>query len=82
MGYWNGWENYEEWYMVSHTEGKICEHCGSEFWPKSGRSKYCSRDQNPACDDDRYFEKLWQKNKHPLQLTGIIELMPHKQTQQ
>jgi hypothetical protein len=36
--------------------------------PDSPRKKYCTRDENPSCDDDRYFEDLWNKGKHPLQL--------------
>ena len=68
MGYWNGWSNYAEWYIYNNSEGRKCHHCGSEFLPKTGNQKFCSREDDPSCDDDRYFEKLWQKRKHPLQL--------------
>lgn len=67
MGYWNGWSNYEEWFGRTYSKGKICLHCGEEFWPKTGNQKYCRREDNPECCDDRYFAKLWEKGKHPLQ---------------
>ena len=67
MGYWNGWSNYEEWYLRTQREGKVCLHCGERFWPKSGRQKYCSREDNPACDDDRISIRLWNAGNHPLQ---------------
>lgn len=68
MGYWNGYTNYEEWFAA--TKGtKICENCNNEFQPKSAKQKYCSREDSPECDDDRFYEDLWNKNKHPLQLT-------------
>jgi hypothetical protein len=67
MGYWNGWSNYEDWYARTHNNGKLCAHCGSEFWPVNGRQKYCSREENPACHDDRISKKLWDAGKHPLQ---------------
>jgi hypothetical protein len=74
MGYWNGWENYGTWYAMNRNEGKKCAHCGGEFWPLSPRQKLCSREDSPACDDDRYFEDLWEKGKHPLQLLGFAEI--------
>lgn len=75
MGYFRGWSNFEEWYYYSGTnrdgEGYkkfICKWCGGEIkQPKSENQKYHSRDEDPACDDDRYFDGLWQKGKHPLQ---------------
>lgn len=69
MGYWNGWTNFEEWAVWAEYT-RQCAHCKNEFHPKSGNQKYCSREDNPSCDDDRYFEALWQKGKHPLQLTN------------
>jgi hypothetical protein len=71
LGYWNGWENYEDWYWTVNVHGRKCVHCGCEFSPKSGNQKYCTREENPACDDDRYFEMLWNKGRHPLQLNDI-----------
>ena len=47
---------------------KKCLHCGQEFEMRSSNQKYCHRQDNPECDDDRYFKKLWEKGKHPLQL--------------
>jgi len=67
MGYFQGYDNYEErCYYYSIT--KKCIHCGTIFIPKSPNQKYCSRENNPACDDDRISQKLWDNNKHPLQL--------------
>jgi len=70
MGYWHGYENYADYFGSTHPEMDYpkCVHCNTPFLPNSPRQKYCSREDNPACDDDRYFEKLWEKGKHPLQL--------------
>lgn len=60
---------------LNHPIGqKKCEHCGEHIDIYSNAQKFCSRQDNPACDDDRHFAKLWDKGKHPLQkeygLTG------------
>ena len=60
---------YQEEYMRNHNEGKICKHCKTEFFPEYPQQRYCSREENPACDDDRISLRLWKKGKHPLQLT-------------
>lgn len=67
MGYWNGYENYFEF---AESKGIMikCAHCGEIVQPHSPSQKYCQREDNPECDDDRYFKSLWQKGKHPLQL--------------
>lgn len=67
MGYWNGESNFYEW-AISYGYTKTCKHCRSIFYPKSGNQKFCSREDSPYCDDDRYYAKLWEKGKHPLQL--------------
>ena len=59
--------DFQDEYRRNHNEGKICKHCGGEFWPDSPAQKYCSREENPACDDDRIDAKLWEKGRHPLQ---------------
>lgn len=66
MGYWNGWANYEEWFIATQLP-KICKYCESEFYPKNGNQRVCNRENNPECDDNRYYQKLWNKGKHPLQ---------------
>jgi hypothetical protein len=67
MKYWNGWKNFYEWALMNDYTKK-CAHCGNSFTPKNGNQKYCNREDNPECQDDRYFQKLWDNNKHPLQL--------------
>lgn len=67
MGYWNNWSNFAEWCFYNDYT-RICAHCGTEFMPVSGNQKYCNREENPACESDRHFKKLWDKKKHPLQL--------------
>ena len=73
MGYWNGWANYAEWAEFS---GKriVCSNCGNVINPKSPRQKTCARDDSSECDDDVYYQKLWDKGKHPLQLNGFVKL--------
>ena len=62
-------DDYQENYIRNHVDAKICKHCGSKYWPSSPAQQYCnSREDNPACDDDRINQKLWEKGKHPLQL--------------
>lgn len=70
MGYWHGYENYADfvWSTVPEWDYPKCKHCSASFLPKSPNQKYCQRNDNPWCDDDRYFEMLWNKGKHPLQL--------------
>jgi len=68
MGYWNEYSNFHDW-AEAYEYKKKCNHCGEEFIPNSGNQKYCSREENPACDDDRISLRLWKKGKHPLQLT-------------
>lgn len=58
---------YPEQYRLNHLRGKTCRHCKSEFWPEIANQQYCSRDDIPACDDDRINAKLWKAGKHPLQ---------------
>ena len=71
-GYWNGWSNFEEWAEINrHTI--ICKHCSNEIYPTSGNQRYCNREQSPSCDDDRFFDKLWDNGKHPLQVQKEIE---------
>ena len=57
------------YYRNTHAKGRICKHCKHEFWPEYAAQQYCSREENPACDDDRISKRLWEKGKHPLQLT-------------
>lgn len=45
---------------------KKCEHCGDGIDVYSNAQKYCQRDDNPECCDDRHFSKLWENGKHPL----------------
>jgi hypothetical protein len=45
-----------------------CHHCGQINDRNSNSQKYCQRKDNPECDDDRFYSKLWSKFKHPLQL--------------
>lgn len=45
-----------------------CLHCGQINDRNSNNQKYCSRSDNPECNDDRHFMKLWQLGKHPIQL--------------
>ena len=72
MGYWNGYYNFVDWaYHNNYT--KKCNHCGTIFIPNSPNQKYCNREENPACYDDRYFQKLWEKGKHPLQIKSGID---------
>ena len=54
-------------YKNNHFQGRKCRHCGCEFWPEYAAQQYCSREDNPACDDDRISAKLWKQGKHPLQ---------------
>ena len=68
-GYWNGWSNFAEW-AERNEYIRECEYCKTQFIPNGPTQKYCSREDNPACDDDRYFAELWDKGRHPLQLTG------------
>ncbi len=74
MGYWNGWSNWEEWYQINVDVPKICEHCGVGFMPTSPRQRCCTRRSDningdgASCEDDRYFQSLWDKGRHPLQL--------------
>lgn len=44
-----------------------CKHCGELIDIYSNAQKYCSREDSPECNDDRYFSKLWEQGKHPLQ---------------
>lgn len=69
MGYFRGWTNFEEWHYYSGGDKIfICKWCGHEIkCPTSENQKYHSRDEDASCVDDRYFEGLWQKGKHPLQ---------------
>lgn len=46
---------------------KKCKNCNQEIELRSGNQKYCHRDENPQCDDDRHYQKLWDNGKHPLQ---------------
>jgi len=46
---------------------KRCLNCGEVYQPTSGNQKYCGREDSPECQDDRYFQKLWDKGRHPLQ---------------
>lgn len=80
MGYWNGWGNFAEWcWWNDYT--RICLHCNNTFMPVSGNQKYCNNENNPACESDRYFQKLWNKGKHPLQLEGkLIKWQNNKAT--
>ena len=48
-----------------------CEHCGEVFDKNSNAQKYCSREDNAECQDDRYYQKLWNSGKHPLQKTCV-----------
>jgi len=66
MGYWNGWSNFAEWALVNEYT-KQCKCCNEKFYPKSPNQKYCSREDSPECDDNRHYQALWDKNKHPLQ---------------
>lgn len=69
MGYWNGYRDFNDWAEFNGYTIQ-CQHCSKEITPNSGNQKYCSdREENPACIDDRYFQKLWDKGEHPLQLT-------------
>jgi hypothetical protein len=54
-------------YRRNHYKGKICKHCKSEFWPEYAAQQYCSREDNPTCDDDRIDKRLWEQGKHFLQ---------------
>ena len=63
--------DYLEEYRRSHLKGRICRHCKSEFLPEFPQQQYCSREDNPACDDDRISLRLWKVGKHPLQLQLI-----------
>lgn len=47
------WEREEREYPP-----KKCAYCGEEFIPTSPAQKYCSRNENPACDDQRFFDSL------------------------
>ena len=64
-----------EYYRNTHLKGRICKHCKSEFWPEYAAQQYCSREDNPACDDDRYYKMLWNKGKHPLQKCGMANVL-------
>ena len=75
-GYWNGYDSFADW-AETYEYTIICQWCGKKLIPQSGNQKYCIRGQeednpnNPhgaSCVDDRYFDMLWQKGKHPLQL--------------
>ena len=57
-----------ETYRRNHLHGKKCKHCGNEFWPEYFSQQYCSREDNPACDDDRISKRLWKQGKHPYQV--------------
>ena len=35
-----------------------CAFCGSVFTPTSPAQRYCSREENPACDDERFLSSL------------------------
>ena len=54
MGYWNEWSNFKEWAEVNNYT-KECEYCGCKFIPNSGNQRFCSREDNPECDDNRIF---------------------------
>ncbi len=62
-GYWNGWSSFEEW-ASREDYTKTCKHCELKFFPKSGNQKFC---HEGWCMNDRYYEKLWNTGKHPLQ---------------
>ena len=42
-------------------------HCGKKYDAYSNAQKYCSQQDNPECESDRYFAKMWDKGTHPLQ---------------
>lgn len=52
---------------------KKCKHCGEEFEMRSGNQKYCHPQDNPECESDRHFQKLWDKGKHPIQLEENLQ---------
>lgn len=39
-------------------EPRKCAYCGQTFIPTSPAQRYCSREENPACDDYRYLDSL------------------------
>jgi hypothetical protein len=47
---------------------KICNYYKKEFQPNSNSQKNCCRDENPECQNDRYFSNLWEKGRHLIQL--------------
>lgn len=51
--------NHKEWEKENKEyPQKICPWCGMTFTPTSPAQKYCSREENPACEDTRYLDGL------------------------
>jgi len=67
--YFRNWTNFSEWYFYNGRKIFICKWCGGKILdPQSENQKYHQRDESPECCDDRYFDGLWEKGKHPLQI--------------
>lgn len=63
-GYLATASSYREWFEGQpplFRSQKICAHCGQPFTPNSPNQKYCSREDNPACADDRWLQGLSRK---------------------
>ncbi len=39
-------------------EPRKCAFCRQTFIPTSPAQRYCSREENPACEDERFFSSL------------------------
>lgn len=39
-------------------EPRTCAFCGQTFIPTSPAQRCCPREENPACDDERFFSSL------------------------
>ena len=69
MGYFHGYAYIQEWAEATELK-RCCAHCGGEFIPHGPTSKFC---YDPECESDRYYDKLWEKGNHPLQLDPDVE---------
>lgn len=65
-------ERYESqspfWQKINQ---KTCAYCGKPFIPNSPTQKYCSREDNPACDDERYLTSM--SHKAYIRHTGLTK---------
>lgn len=54
--------SYRGWWLENKSpyeqRQRRCANCGEPFVPGSPSQKYCSREDNPACADERWLQGL------------------------